>query len=340
MPGRSIQHRSSAYRSANRQPLLDDRREGRQALLAHFANDRQFIYAPGYPIPSVFDHFVRMAELSRRWRHRLYAPLIGNAAFTRIARVRGQTGRSLLRDRASFTQAVPRLRARVDRPRAHAGGRHPHVFCRPPSHRHPGTGAAHRRRRAARDRGVGRAAAPRRRRGHALRRRPDGLDQPADQRGPEPLFRRRAHRDQRARPLRVGAAADANARGGVSRDRPAAAPLARDRGSSATCATRSPPRRFDRARGTPSDGAARAAPAEVEREIDDPDRGVHLAVVCLHSRRRGDRASRWPSASRTRSASSRATRQIARGDFDARIVVRSSTSCGASWTPSTAWRPS
>ena len=69
----------------------------------YFANDRQFIYALGYAVPRLFDHFVRLAELTTLAAAGYVLVLIGNAAFTRLSRVRARTGRSLLREiRASF----------------------------------------------------------------------------------------------------------------------------------------------------------------------------------------------------------------------------------------------
>ena len=61
---------------------------------------------------------------------------------------------------------------------------------------------------------------------------------------------------------------------------------------------------------------------EIEREIDDLDRGVHLAVLWLRVAWRRDRA---PLAERIADPVrrlTRATRRIASGDFDARIAVR------------------
>jgi signal transduction histidine kinase len=69
----------------------------------YFANDRQFIYALGYAIPGVFDHLVRLAELTTLAAVGYVLVLIGNTLFTRLARARPQTGRTLLREiRASF----------------------------------------------------------------------------------------------------------------------------------------------------------------------------------------------------------------------------------------------
>jgi signal transduction histidine kinase len=89
------------YRS--REPFWTVAEKGGKPYHVYFANDRQFIYALGYPIPSVFDHFVRIAELTTLAATAYALILLVNAAFARIARVRGRTGRSLLREiRASF----------------------------------------------------------------------------------------------------------------------------------------------------------------------------------------------------------------------------------------------
>ena len=69
----------------------------------YFANDRHGIFALGYSIPGVFDHLVRLAELTTLAAAGYVLALIGTALFTRAARARAQTGRALLREiRASF----------------------------------------------------------------------------------------------------------------------------------------------------------------------------------------------------------------------------------------------
>jgi signal transduction histidine kinase len=89
------------YRS--RQPFWTVLRKGNTTYTVYFANDRQFIYALGYAIPGVFDHLVRLAELTTLAAVGYVLVLIGNAGFTRLARSRPRTGRSLLREiRASF----------------------------------------------------------------------------------------------------------------------------------------------------------------------------------------------------------------------------------------------
>src|SRR5258706_11926303 len=87
----------------SREPFWTVLRKGNQEFNVYFANDRQFIYALGYAVPGVFDHLVRLAELTTLAAAGYVLVLIGNAAFTRLARARPRTGRSLLREiRASF----------------------------------------------------------------------------------------------------------------------------------------------------------------------------------------------------------------------------------------------
>ena len=68
-----------------------------------FVNDRSGIYALGYPALTAFDHLVHLAELVTLAAVFYVAGLALLAVFTRVARVRPPTGRALLRDiRASF----------------------------------------------------------------------------------------------------------------------------------------------------------------------------------------------------------------------------------------------
>jgi signal transduction histidine kinase len=89
------------YRS--REPFWTVLRKGNTTYHVYFANDRQFIYALGYAIPGVFDHLVRLAELTTLAAAGYVLVLVGNGLFTRLARARPRTGKSLLREiRASF----------------------------------------------------------------------------------------------------------------------------------------------------------------------------------------------------------------------------------------------
>jgi signal transduction histidine kinase len=90
------------YTSA-RTPFWTVLNKGKTRDRVYFTNDRQFIYAIGYPIPGVFDHFVRIAELTTLAAVGFVLILLGTAAFSRLARVGPRTGRALLREiRASF----------------------------------------------------------------------------------------------------------------------------------------------------------------------------------------------------------------------------------------------
>ena len=88
---------------ASRQPFWTELRKRDTPYNVYFANDRQFIYSLGYQVPGVFDHLVRLAELTTLAAALYAVILIGDAGFTRLARGRPQTGRALLREiRASF----------------------------------------------------------------------------------------------------------------------------------------------------------------------------------------------------------------------------------------------
>ncbi len=89
------------YRS--RQPFWTVLRKGTTPFNVYLANDRQFIYALGYAIPGVFDHLVRLAELTTLAAVGYVLVLMGSTVFSGLARSRPRTGRSLLREiRASF----------------------------------------------------------------------------------------------------------------------------------------------------------------------------------------------------------------------------------------------
>jgi signal transduction histidine kinase len=91
------------YKSESRAPFWTVLRKHDAPYNVYFVNDRQGIYALGYVIPGVFDHLVRLAELTTLAAAVYALILIGNAVFSRLARGRPQTGRALLREiRASF----------------------------------------------------------------------------------------------------------------------------------------------------------------------------------------------------------------------------------------------
>jgi signal transduction histidine kinase len=69
----------------------------------HFTSDRSFIYALGYPVLSVFDRFVHLAELITLAGAAFVLVMLAGALFTRIGRAEPHDGRALLREiRASF----------------------------------------------------------------------------------------------------------------------------------------------------------------------------------------------------------------------------------------------
>jgi signal transduction histidine kinase len=92
---------SRVYRT--RQPFWTVLRKDDTNYNVYFANDRLFIYALGYARPDIFDHFVRLAELTTLAASGYALVLIAIALFSRAARQRPQTGRALLREiRVSF----------------------------------------------------------------------------------------------------------------------------------------------------------------------------------------------------------------------------------------------
>jgi len=69
----------------------------------YFTNDRSRIYAIGYPVPTLFDHLVHLAEVTTLAGASFVVVLLTSAAFTRVSRSRPRVGRALLREiRASF----------------------------------------------------------------------------------------------------------------------------------------------------------------------------------------------------------------------------------------------
>jgi signal transduction histidine kinase len=89
------------YRS--RDPFWADVSNGGGRHHVYFSNDRERIFAIGYPVLTLFDHFVHLAELTTFSGVSFALVLLGTALYTRIARARPRVGRALLREiRASF----------------------------------------------------------------------------------------------------------------------------------------------------------------------------------------------------------------------------------------------
>lgn len=87
----------------SREPFWTELERGRARWHVLFSNDRNGIYALGYQALTLFDRFVHMAELTTLAGAAFVLILIGTAFFTRVARERPRVGRALLREiRASF----------------------------------------------------------------------------------------------------------------------------------------------------------------------------------------------------------------------------------------------
>jgi signal transduction histidine kinase len=87
----------------SREPFWAEAEAGGARHQVYFSNDRERIFAIGYPVLTLFDHAVHLAELTTFGGAAFGIVLIGTALFTRIARQRPRVGRALLREiRASF----------------------------------------------------------------------------------------------------------------------------------------------------------------------------------------------------------------------------------------------
>ena len=213
-----------------RRPFWETIALGETTYQVYFTNDRARIYAIGYPILTLFDHLVHLAEVSTLAGAAFVLVLLATATLhADESRAPPRRPGAAARDpRQLLPQAVPGVRARLDHSGPDSGAGDPRLLRRSAAKGHSGGGRPHRFSGAARHRGVRRAPEPRRRRRAAQRRR-DGLDQPGDRPGRQYLRRPEPGRDERAGPLRVGPPPDANARRRVSRDRAAAPPELRRR---------------------------------------------------------------------------------------------------------------
>ena len=101
-PGRSPM-RCSTGSTARGEPFWAEASAAGVKHQVYFSNDRERIFAIGYPVLTLFDHFVHLAELATFGAAAFLVVLVGTALFTRIARERPRVGRALLREiRASF----------------------------------------------------------------------------------------------------------------------------------------------------------------------------------------------------------------------------------------------
>jgi HAMP domain-containing protein len=89
------------YRS--RDPFWTEIEHGDDTYRVYFANDRAGIFALGYRAPTLFDDLVHLAELTTLAAAVYVLVLVATGVFTRLSRARPKVGRALLREiRASF----------------------------------------------------------------------------------------------------------------------------------------------------------------------------------------------------------------------------------------------
>ena len=94
---------SAHLRSGPPAVLGDDSRSATTRYQVYFTNDRARIYAIGYPMLTLFDHLVHLAEVTTLAGAAFVLVLLATAIFTRMSRERPRVGRALLREiRASF----------------------------------------------------------------------------------------------------------------------------------------------------------------------------------------------------------------------------------------------
>ena len=88
---------------SSRDPFWATVPRGNEQWRVYFSNDRAAIFAIGYPTLTLFDRFVHVAELTTLAGATFVLVLLGTALFTRASRERPRVGRALLREiRASF----------------------------------------------------------------------------------------------------------------------------------------------------------------------------------------------------------------------------------------------
>ena len=211
-------------------------------------------------------------------------------------------------------------------PGAGAGAARARLGGQPAARRRRGRRGPHGAHREARHRGVAGAAAARAGRRHRRRpqRRRDGVDQPHHRPGRQHLRRVRAAGHERARPVRVGPAADAHAGAGATAPSPsigcrptsarigsATSPTSwRRRRSASAAATRSSPCRWRCA----SARSSARSPTSIARVLLGALMLILLGAGLGYwmAERIGDPVQRL----------TRATRRIAAGDLSTRVIVR------------------
>jgi two-component system nitrogen regulation sensor histidine kinase NtrY len=88
---------------SSRAPFWTEIERGDARWHVYFSNDRNGIYGLGYPALTLFDRFVHLAELTTLAGAAFALVLLASSIFTRLSRGRPRAGRALLREiRASF----------------------------------------------------------------------------------------------------------------------------------------------------------------------------------------------------------------------------------------------
>jgi signal transduction histidine kinase len=309
-----------------RRPFWETIPLGRDTYRVYFTNDRAGIYAIGYPMPTLFDHLVHLAEVSTLAGAAFVLVLLATGVFTRLSRERPRVGRALLREiRASFyrklflafvlASIIPVLiLALVIR-----------AYFADLLRRDIRGEAA--RTASVAQRVIEESDA-------LLNRGADGAQPPRDDVMvwisqvidqdvnifDGPTLKATSERDLFASGLLPTRTPDAVYRAIVLERRPSF--VAEDvLGATPYLIAATPVRTGGRERILTVPAALRQR--DIEREIDDLDRGVHLAVLCfilLGAALGLSLAERIADPVRRLT---RATQRIARGDFDARIAVRS-----------------
>jgi len=310
----------------SRDPFWADVRQADGKYRVYFANDRVGIFALGYRAPTLFDDLVHLSELTTLAGVVYLVVLIGTGVFTRLSRERPKVGRALLREiRASFyrklflafvlASIIPVLTlAFVIR----------EYFARQ-LREDVQAGAA--RTAAVAQRVIEEAEDLQRRSGEGLPPNSDDfmvwISQLIDQdvnifEGPRLLAT--SERDLFASGLLAERTPDDVYRAIVLQRVPGF--VAEDRiGTFPYMIAAAPVRSAEREMMVTVPLANRQR--EIEREIDEIDRGVHLAALFFVLLGAGIGLWMAERIADPIRRLTRATRQIARGDFDARIAVRS-----------------
>ena len=297
-----------------------------------FSNDRVFIYAIGYRTLTPFDHLVHLAELTTLAGAVYVLVLVATPSSPDGASASAAGPRSASGDPCELlSQTFPGVRPRVNHPVLILAVAIRWYFAEPADCRRRARSGAHRSGRAAGDRAVECADAAHRRARAGERRRHD-LDQPGHRSGRQHLRRRESRRDEQAGSICVGASRPRTPAGVYRAIALQRLPsfVGEDRIGSVPYTVAAAPVHAGEKKVILTVPLA-TRQRDIDREIDELDRGVHLAAllfVLLGAAIGLSMAERIADPIRRLT---RATRRIARGDFDAqnrRPLVRRAASPG------------